>query len=67
MSEGLFLLVRAYRNSLSIYLGGACRFTPSCSCYAEECLKNHDPLRAVILICGRLLKCRPGGPYGYDP
>ena len=63
----LWLLLGAYRTIGTTHLGGACRFEPSCSEYALESLKVHSSHKAIWLIGRRLCKCRPGGPYGYDP
>ncbi len=63
----LLLLVAFYRVVLSPYLGGFCRFEPSCSVYAEQALKELSLKLAVKQIVQRILKCRPGGPYGPDP
>lgn len=60
-------IVWTYRLLLSPWLGGQCRFTPSCSCYAEEALRVHPPGKAFQLILFRLSQCRPGGHYGLDP
>lgn len=63
----LLLLIGLYKAVAAVHLGGGCRFEPSCSCYAMEAAKTHPPLVASRLIVVRLLKCRPGGPWGYDP
>jgi putative membrane protein insertion efficiency factor len=60
-------LLGAYRSFGSLFLGGACRFEPSCSEYAQNALKIHDSQEAVKLIAIRVCKCRPGGPFGFDP
>lgn len=61
------IFVSIYRVAFSPFFGGACRFHPSCSCYAEEALKKHSFLYAIQLILIRLGSCRPGGRSGYDP
>jgi len=64
-----FLLagVAFYRAVLSPLLGGACRFTPSCSEYAVRALRRHGGVRGFRLAAGRILRCRPGTPGGEDP
>lgn len=67
MKGFLILLIRAYQIVLSPFLGGACRFEPSCSHYGIEALRKHGALRGSWLTLRRLLRCRPYGPQGYDP
>ena len=59
--------IHVYRALLSPVLGGMCRFTPSCSHFAEEAIRLHGPWRGVALAARRLLRCRPFGGRGYDP
>lgn len=61
------LLIGVYRTIGTTFLGGACRFEPSCSEYANECFHKHNFLAALKLTVIRLSKCRPFGPRGYDP
>lgn len=63
----LILFVGAYRTLGTNHLGGACRFTPSCSEYAVEVIHEHNFFTAIYLIIRRILKCRPGGGFGVDP
>lgn len=60
-------LVGVYRSFGTTFLGGSCRFEPSCSAYAAEAINTLAPARACFLIIARILKCRPGGAYGFDP
>lgn len=44
-----------------------CRFYPTCSQYALQCLKKYSLIKACKLIIYRLLRCHPFGQGGYDP
>ena len=59
--------IRAYQSALSPYLGGRCRFSPSCSSYAYQAISAHGVARGVWLGARRLARCRPFGGRGYDP
>ncbi|NCN26342.1 membrane protein insertion efficiency factor YidD [bacterium] len=37
----------------------SCRFHPTCSVYAKDCMKNTNFIFAVFLITWRLLRCNP--------
>ena len=63
----LLLGVSAYRMTLSPLIGGFCRFEPTCSRYAEDALRRHGALRGVRLTAGRLMRCQPFHPGGFDP
>jgi putative membrane protein insertion efficiency factor len=60
-------LVKLYRLLLSPYLGGHCRFVPSCSLYAWEALERFGALRGTALAVARLLRCHPFCEGGCDP
>ncbi len=45
MSRFLQFLIRSYQVLISPYLGGHCRFTPTCSAYAMEAIKRHGSLK----------------------
>jgi len=63
----LIALVRLYQLTLSPYLGGSCRFVPSCSAYAIEALAQHGAIRGSWLAARRLSRCHPLGRAGLDP
>ena len=60
-------LIRAYQVALSPFLGGACRFQPSCSAYAIEAIATHGAWRGGVLASRRLSSCHPFGRSGFDP
>ena len=45
MSRFLQFLIRGYQVTISPFLGGHCRFTPTCSAYAMEALERHGVAR----------------------
>lgn len=62
--------LHTYRAAISPALqlfGVRCRHEPSCSTYALEAFRLYPAHRALTLTVDRLLRCRPGGTYGYDP
>lgn len=59
--------VRAYQLLLSPFIGGACRFEPSCSEYAITAFERHGLFAGARLATRRLMKCHPFGPHGLDP
>jgi putative membrane protein insertion efficiency factor len=63
----LVLLIRAYQVALSPLLPASCRFTPSCSQYFLEALREWGLFRGTWLGVRRILRCRPGGGAGFDP
>lgn len=67
MSRVLIFLIRMYQHSLGLYVGGHCRFHPSCSEYAIEALRTHGALRGGWLALKRIGRCHPWGRYGADP
>jgi putative membrane protein insertion efficiency factor len=60
-------LIRFYQTGLSPALPSACRFYPSCSAYAYEAVEKWGVWKGGRLALGRLLRCRPWGPFGCDP
>jgi putative membrane protein insertion efficiency factor len=63
----LIALIRGYQLLLSPFLGGACRFQPSCSVYAREAVERHGAWHGSLLALRRLSKCHPFGASGLDP
>ena len=66
------LLVRFYRlvsPIKQVFLGpySCCRFYPTCSEYALECLSYYSLPKALFKITSRILRCNPMHPGGFDP
>ncbi|MGI6241152.1 MAG: membrane protein insertion efficiency factor YidD [Candidatus Omnitrophota bacterium] len=60
-------IFQCYRAVISPFFGPACRFTPTCSHYAEEAILKKGLLRGGADSVVRILKCHPFHPGGYDP
>jgi uncharacterized protein len=60
-------LIRGYQIIIAPYLGGACRFVPTCSAYAMEAVETHGALRGSLLAARRFGRCHPLGGSGLDP
>ncbi len=52
---------------LLIAIGPACRFEPTCSAYTLSAITEHGIARGGWMGLRRLMRCRPGGGWGYDP
>ena len=63
----LVALVHGYRLLLQPWVGGVCRFEPTCSAYALGALRNHGALRGSALAGWRILRCNPWCAGGCDP
>ena len=63
-------LLKAYKWTLSpvfFALGVRCRHEPTCSEFASGCVTRHGWWPGVWMGIARVVRCRPGGSWGYDP
>ena len=67
MSRFLIILVLAYRATLGRFLGGHCRYYPSCSQYAIDAIQKYGPWSGAWRAVKRICRCHPLGGSGYDP
>lgn len=67
MQTLLLILIRGYRLIFSPWVGGQCRFHPTCSVYAEQAIRRFGVLRGLWLATCRIGKCHPWHPGGTDP
>jgi putative membrane protein insertion efficiency factor len=59
--------IHLYQATLSRWyaqIGVQCRFTPSCSHYAEECIRRFGAARGGWMALKRVLRCGPWTPMG---
>ena len=71
LARGLVLVLtvflRAYQLTVSPALGSACRFEPSCSEYTRQAIARHGAVVGLWRGAGRVLRCHPYHPGGWDP
>lgn len=67
MSWLLKKLVVLYRITLGPWLGGHCRFQPTCSQYALDAIEKYGAVRGSLKTIGRIARCHPLGGEGFDP
>ena len=60
-------VIGVYRAVFSGWLGGQCRFSPTCSQYAHDAIRAHGAFRGSALAAWRIARCNPYGRGGLDP
>ena len=63
----LIAFVRLYQFLLSPLIGRQCRFHPTCSEYFIGAVRKHGAVSGILRGIGRILRCHPFHPGGYDP
>lgn len=69
----LIRLIGGYRWLMSPVLtalfspGGLCRYSPSCSEYAQQAIQRHGVMTGSWLAVRRVCRCHPWGGCGHDP
>ncbi len=68
IGKAIFILpIRFYQVCISPMFPAACRYTPTCSQYAIEAIREHGIIRGGWLALKRISRCHPWGGSGYDP
>ena len=65
--SALLALIRAYQYLVSPWVGGSCRYWPTCSEYAREAVERHGAAKGGWMMVARLARCHPYGRGGVDP
>lgn len=69
----LIRLIGGYRWLMSPVLtalfspGGLCRYSPSCSEYAQQAIQRHGVMAGSWFAVRRVCRCHPWGGCGHDP
>jgi len=67
MKSLLLALLRVYQYLLSPWIGGNCRYWPTCSEYSRQAIETHGAARGAYMTVARLARCQPYGAGGVDP
>lgn len=67
LSWPFIVLVMIYQKIISPLFPPTCRYTPTCSSYFIEALKEWGIFKGMFLGIKRILKCNPYGGCGNDP
>ena len=66
--NGIFIFpVKVYQWVISPILPNSCRYTPTCSNYTIDAIKEWGPLKGGWLGLKRISSCHPWGGKGEDP
>jgi len=61
------LLIKIYQWIISPILPASCRYTPTCSQYSIEAIKEWGILKGGWMAIKRISSCNPWGGCGHDP
>lgn len=60
-------LVLLYRVTLGYFLGGHCKYVPTCSQYAIDAINKYGAFRGSWRAARRVARCHPWSRGGWDP
>ena len=52
-------IIKLYKMIISPYLAPSCRYLPTCSEYAIDCLKTYGLIKGFFKATKRILSCHP--------
>lgn len=67
IQEVFIFAIYFYQVCISTLFISSCRFSPTCSQYTVDAIRQHGPFRGVYLGMIRILKCQPFSAGGFDP
>lgn len=63
----LLIPIKFYQLFISPLLGNHCRFSPTCSQYSYDSIKQYGFFNGLNLSIKRIGKCHPWHTGGFDP
>ena len=60
-------IIKLYKIFLSPFMGKGCIYSPTCSTYGLEAVREFGALRGGWLTAKRIARCAPWGSGGFDP
>ena len=67
MRKIISAIIGVYRYLISPILGPSCRFSPTCSEYAQTAVMRFGVFKGSWIAIKRIVSCHPWGKSGYDP
>ena len=67
-ASGARRMILFYQEYVSgLKMSSTCRFDPTCSNYALTAFTRYGWIKGTVLALGRLARCGPWHPGGWDP
>lgn len=66
MKRLIIFLIHLYQK-IPLASHGACHFYPTCSNYMIDAINEYGLIKGIYLGIKRILRCRPGAKFSYDP
>lgn len=67
LAKLLIGMILIYRGTLGLFLGGHCRYWPTCSQYAIDAIRKYGPVVGTWRSIKRVCRCHPFRAGGHDP
>lgn len=60
-------IIIIYQKTISPLIPARCRYSPTCSEYGLQAIKEYGAWKGTKLTLKRVLSCHPWGGEGHDP
>ncbi|MCR4660889.1 MAG: membrane protein insertion efficiency factor YidD [Clostridia bacterium] len=67
MRKVCYLLILFYKKFISPITGHNCIYTPTCSMYTMDAIREYGVILGIIKGAWRILRCNPFAKGGFDP